>query len=293
MRAHLIVALVALAAFGASLLHGFHFDDAALLSDPAITSSAGFHAIATWLQTRPLTWLSFWLNYQASGAHPLAWHAVSLLLHAVNAALVYEVLKRLVGIPAALMAALFFAVHPIQAESVAYVFSRGTELCTLFCLLTWIAWTRGRPWLAVALFALALMAKEECAAFPLFLAFVDWRHEKSVNNKQCLAAMLALSLAAGLRVLAATAHAPHSGAGFSAGVAPLAYLSEQGYAVLRYLQLIRCSVGLHDRPSTPHSSLDSCGGVGRAHRRNRNRGVGHPAFASGNVLHRRTAFAIT
>ena len=73
---------------------------------------------------------------------------------------------------AALIAAGLFAVHPIQAEAVDYVWGRSIVLATLLTLASLHAWITGRRWLAVAWFAAALLAKEEVAAFPLVLLVI-------------------------------------------------------------------------------------------------------------------------
>ena len=242
MRPYLILAAAALVAFGASLLHGFHFDDWSLLYDPKITQAGGWQAITNLWQTRPLTWLTFWINYQVNGPSPLSWHAVNLLLHALNSALLLAVLRPVLSMRVAWMAAALFAIHPIQAESVAYVYSRGTELCTAFCLLAWMSRQRNRKWLAVVWFTLALLSKEECAAFPLFLWLTEVRVEQvrasRLERWSSLAAMLALSVVAGVHVLLATAHTPQAGAGFQAGITPVNYLAAQPVAIVRYLRLI-------------------------------------------------------
>ena len=96
MRAFLLVIAAALAAFGLTVAGSFHFDDYSLLSDPAITSPGGWLEVWRPVQTRPLTWFTFWLNYQAGGANPAGYHAVNLALHAACAALLLRVLRRLV-----------------------------------------------------------------------------------------------------------------------------------------------------------------------------------------------------
>src|ERR1035441_1728122 len=80
MRARLLLLAAALAAFGASLGSGFHFDDYAIFSNPVLTSPWGWLQVWGWRQTRPLTYLTFWLNYQAGGQDPLGYHPLQLLL---------------------------------------------------------------------------------------------------------------------------------------------------------------------------------------------------------------------
>ena len=73
------------------------------------------------------------------------------------------------------VAAALFAVHPIQAEAVNYVWARSILLAALLCFASLWNWLEGRRWMAVLWFALALLAKEEVAAFPLLLAWLEWR----------------------------------------------------------------------------------------------------------------------
>ena len=68
MRARLVLLAGALAAFCASLAAGFHFDDYAIFSDPVLGSASGWMQVWGPRQTRPLTYLTFWLNYEAEFA---------------------------------------------------------------------------------------------------------------------------------------------------------------------------------------------------------------------------------
>jgi tetratricopeptide (TPR) repeat protein len=232
MRARLLLLAGALAAFGASLGSGFHFDDYAIFSDPILRSSSGLAHLFDLRQTRPLTYLSFWLNYQIGGDHPIGYHAVNLLLHLGAVLLAYECLRRLLPERAAVIAAALFAIHPIQAEAVNYVWARSILLATVGCLASLLAWLDGRQWTAVAWFAAALLAKEECAAFPLMLWVVG------PGKTRGLAAMLLLSMAAGGRVIYATLVTPGAPAGFQAGISPWRYLAAQSVVILRYLRLL-------------------------------------------------------
>ncbi|MEO7652635.1 MAG: hypothetical protein ABIZ80_19420, partial [Bryobacteraceae bacterium] len=82
MREPLIpILLLVLVAFGASVTAPFHFDDYAILSDPVLTSPSGWWKVWRIEQTRPLTYFTFWMNYQLGGRNPAGYHAVNLLLH--------------------------------------------------------------------------------------------------------------------------------------------------------------------------------------------------------------------
>ncbi len=243
MRARLLLLAATLLAFGASLASGFHFDDYAIFSDPLLTSAGGWTGALTLRQTRPLTYLTFWLNYAIGGGAPILYHAVNLALHLGAVWLAYECLRRLLPERAAWGAAAIFALHPLQAESVDYVWSRSIVLATLLCLAAMWEWLEGRYWVAAAWFAVALLAKEEVAAFPLVLWWLGRRPEADVEKKDgrtrgaACAAMLVLAAAAGARTAYATFVTAGSGAGLQAGITPGRYFLAQGPVILRYLRL--------------------------------------------------------
>ena len=234
MRARLLLAAAALIAFGASLGSGFHFDDYYIFSS---------HTLDLWSlrQTRPLTMLSFLLN----GREPVALHAVNLILHLAAVLLAFECLRRLMPERPALIAAAIFAVHPLQAEAVDYIWGRSIVLAALFCFSSLLCWLTGRRWLAVACFAAALLAKEEAAAFPIVIFLLDRK-----RGRLQIATMLALSLAAGLRVIYATAVTPGAPAGVQAGITPWHYFLAQGVVVWRYLRLLAVPYGFTVDPQT-------------------------------------------
>ncbi len=197
------------------------------------------------LQSRPLTQFTFWLNYQVGGSNPIGYHAANLSLHLLAVWLLYGALRRLIPENAALIACTIFALHPIQAEPVVYIFARGTLLATVFCLLTLRAWLDKRYWPAVGWFALALLSKEECVTFPLFLLML----QRALLPG---AAMLALAGAAGVRVLLATALTKGSGAGVQAGITPIELFLD---ARSRYLALsppARAAVRVHSGSRHSH-----------------------------------------
>src|ERR1019366_1367806 len=81
MRERLLLLAAASIAFGASLGSGFHFDDYAIFSDPALQSARGWLDVWAPLQTRPLTWFTFWLNRQLGAGDPMGYHLFNLLFH--------------------------------------------------------------------------------------------------------------------------------------------------------------------------------------------------------------------
>jgi len=195
---------------------------------------------------RPLTYLTFWVNERLGDRNPAGYHAVNLVLHLVAVLLLWMALRRLVPAKAAWIAAAIFAVHPFQAEPVNYIFARSTTLATLLCLASLVSWTRDRRWRAVVWFGAALLAKEECVAFPLLLLLLEVGrpHEEGKIGAALktalppIFAMLALAALAGLRVLAATSEIAGSGAGAQAGISWRSYGLAQGLVILRYLRML-------------------------------------------------------
>ena len=149
-----------------------------------------------------------------------------------------------------MIAVAIFAVHPFQADPVNYIFARSTLLATLLCIASLESWTRERYWLAVAWFAIALLAKEECVAFPVFLFLLSLAKSRLAKVWMPITAMFFLAAAAGLRVMLLT-RVPGSGAGTQAGVSAQSYLLAQGVAILRYLRLLLIPWGFTVDPDIP------------------------------------------
>ncbi len=143
-----------------------------------IWSFSAFHA-GNW---HPLTWLSHMADVEMFGLNPMGHHAVNLLLHVANAILLCLLLRQLTGfLGRSLVVALFFALHPLHVESVAWISERKDVLSTFFWLLAMIAyvWYASKPSLkryipVVVLFALGLMAKQMLVTLPLILLLVDY-----------------------------------------------------------------------------------------------------------------------
>ncbi len=226
-----------------------------MLRDPMIASADGWREIWRPLQTRPLTEFSFWLSYRLGGDSAAGFHAWNIALHAFNTALVWVILRGLLP-SAAFAAAVVFALHPMQSEPVNYVFARSTLLMSAFCLVSLWCWVRQRFVLAAFAFAMALLAKEECVTFPLFLLLLEWSRNGKLARQHWItsAAMLALSLAAGIRAIAATAAIGGSGAGYAAAISPLEYFRAQGVVILGYVHMVLVLYGFTVDPQIDQPS---------------------------------------
>ncbi|RMF85839.1 MAG: phospholipid carrier-dependent glycosyltransferase, partial [Nitrospinota bacterium] len=134
---------------------------------------------------RPLLLLSYRLDTFFWGFRPFGFHLTNLLLHTLNAVLVYWLACHLLpSARSAWLAALFFAAHPIHTESVSWISGRTDLIVTLFLLaafLSFLSLQRGQGrgkglFLSLLLFcfALALLAKENALVFPLLLLGYRW-----------------------------------------------------------------------------------------------------------------------
>ena len=143
----------------------------------------------------PITWLTLGFDYVLWGMNPAGYHLTSLILHCANAVLFYVLLTALLQLAcgpdaakarwAAAGGALFFAIHPLRVESVAWVTERRDVVCGLFFLFTLLSYLRHhreakspskrRRWFAVSLtcYVLSLLAKPISMTLPLVLLVLD------------------------------------------------------------------------------------------------------------------------
>lgn len=185
----LALALATFALYLPTLANDFvHLDDPEyVLNNPVVQQGITLEGIrwaftttrfANWL---PITWLSHMLDCELFGLWAGGHHLTSSALHALNAALVFLVLRRMTGsLWRAAAVAAVFAVHPLRVESVAWVAERKDVLCATFGLLTifvWVGYCRtasaARYVTALVLYALGLMSKTMIVTLPFLLLLLD------------------------------------------------------------------------------------------------------------------------
>ena len=175
-----------------------NYDDPDYVSaNPHVQTGLGWQNLRWALTTgyasnwHPLTWLSHMLDWQLFGNNPGAQHLVSVVIHALNTALLFLVLRRMTGAHwRCAIAAILFGVHPLRAESVAWISERKDVLSTFFFFLCLGAYAlyvenrkeheprlgKGLGWYCAALgcFTLGLMSKPMLVTAPLMLLLLDY-----------------------------------------------------------------------------------------------------------------------
>jgi tetratricopeptide (TPR) repeat protein len=134
---------------------------------------------ANWI---PLTWLSLMLDATLYGRWPDGYHITNVALHVTNVLLVFVVFSRMThSVSRSAFVAALFAIHPLHAESVAWVTERKDVLCTLFGLLSLGAYVRyaGQPrrgpYVAAFCFLLlSLLAKQTYVTLPCVFLLLDY-----------------------------------------------------------------------------------------------------------------------
>jgi protein O-mannosyl-transferase len=204
----IVLAAGTLALYAPLLRHGFlNYDDPAyILNNPHVNTGLTWSGIvwafnnggyaANW---HPLTWISHMIDCQVFGLHPAGHHLVNLLFHTANTVLLFILLNYMTGAMwrSAFVAALF-AWHPLHVESVAWASERKDVLSAFFWMLTLLAYAKAvrcskKPetdgqqdlslvtchsslyyWLALLLFACALMSKPMVVTLPFVLLLLDY-----------------------------------------------------------------------------------------------------------------------
>jgi len=156
------------------------------VTENALMTNPTLHGILTTPYAgnfHPLTMASLVLNYTLSGMNAGSYHWLNLLLHLANTAFVFFFIRKLSGgrLWTSVLTALFFGIHPMHVESVAWISERKDVLYAFFYLiglLTYLRYleTKGWSWLLCAwiAFVLSCASKPAAVVFPLTLLAIDW-----------------------------------------------------------------------------------------------------------------------
>ncbi len=214
----LVLVVVTFVAYQPTWHAGFIWDDDDhLTSNPAMASVAGLKQIWSSLRVSryyPLTLTSFWAQRRLWGLDPLPYHAVNVSLQAVNAVLLWLLLRRL-QVRGAWVAAAVWAVHPVNVETVAWVTELKNTQSGLFFLLALLAFLRFedglRPrdyGLALACGVAAMLSKPSTVVLPgVMLLCIWWQHNAwRLRDFLRVAPLVAFALGMSLLTIAEQCH---------------------------------------------------------------------------------------
>ena len=198
----LLLVLAAIAPYLRTLAFGYVLDDTyAIRGNAALTGWSSLGQV--WLQQfggdggpffglyRPLTSTIFALVWNLGAKWPLWFHLTALAMHAVATLLVFRLLRRALGQWAALIAALWFAVHPVHVEAVANITNTSEVLVAIWTVLLAL-FLAGRassekplPWsaaaIAGALYMAAMFSKESGAMAAPVALLVAWGWQRDLR----------------------------------------------------------------------------------------------------------------
>ncbi len=222
----LLVLLTCLAYFPA-LGGGFIWDDVLYVTKAdLIKAPNGLYRF--WFTSDPVDYYpvsnsSLWVEWRLWGMNPAGYHVTNLILHIASALLLWRILWTL-SVAGGYLAALIFAVHPVEVEAVAWISQRKDVLATLFFLMS-VLWylrdeeargtgendinarkgtekTRNRHvlggwyWLSALAFVLAMLSKGSAAILPVvLLGFILWRRKARLGDLLRLAPFFLIAAA--------------------------------------------------------------------------------------------------
>lgn len=202
-----LLALILLTAYFPVLQNGFIWDDDRYLTDnPFLADSEGLKHL--WLDVRsrpqyyPMVFTTFWIEHQLWDLSPIGYHINNVLLHAINAILLWRILSFL-DIPDAWLVSAVFALHPVHVESVAWITERKNVLSGVFYLLSLYTFLRfyfpvktdfsceesvknRSPLfycLSLFFFICALFNKTVTGSLPAVIVLIFWWKQNCINLK--------------------------------------------------------------------------------------------------------------
>jgi len=198
----LLLATVVATLYSVSLGHNFLFDEENLIIwNPYIKDLSlipelfkrGFfyfqgRATPLWTEYyRPLTSVTFALDYHFWKGNPLGYNLTNVVLHVLSCILLLRVLLKMYkNVWAAFLSALLYSVHTIHTEAVTYTASRSDLLMGVLALSVLLLYWNSH--LKSALFAggLSLFVKESAVLIPVYLVFLEWCFLKSGFKRAAL-----------------------------------------------------------------------------------------------------------
>lgn len=130
----------------------------------------------------PLTWLSLMIDYQLFGVHSGGYHLTNIVLHVMSSLLLFWLFHRMTAsVWRSAFAAVFFALHPLRVESVAWIAERKDVLSAFFWMMTLCLYvyytektTNKRYLLVILCFMGGLLSKPMVVTLPVIMILLDY-----------------------------------------------------------------------------------------------------------------------
>lgn len=189
------ILLLTTIAFSPSLKNGFtNWDDNVYIGENDLIKSVKVDNIKKMFDTEnhvslnyhPITILSLAIDYKLSGYHAKTYHITNVLFHLLNTALVFWFIFLLSNkkIMVAVIVALFFGIHPMHVESVAWISERKDVLYTFFFMGALVAYYKyldaegknkiGLYVFILILFLLSVLSKAMAVVLPVVFLLLDY-----------------------------------------------------------------------------------------------------------------------
>jgi len=196
--------------YSPSLKGDFVFDDWLNIAYPEgihlkELGSAGLQKVFTEsrLKSRAVANLTFALNYYFHGLNTLGYHLVNVLVHCLNALLLFLLVRRTLEISGykgsdrrifwiSFLTAAIWAGHPLQTQSVSYIVQRMNSLAAMFYLVSILAYIQGRITrkhsyycfaISAVACACAIFSKENAATLPLTILIYEWFFLQNLSGR--------------------------------------------------------------------------------------------------------------
>ncbi len=268
-----ILLLLGIIIYSNSFECSFQFDDSyTIVNNTKIRNLADINTLWNSSPNRPVAFLTFAINYHFSKLDVRYWHLVNLIIHLINAILVWWLTLLIFSSPVmkdqkiaghkkllAFITALLFISHPLATQSVTYIVQRMTSLVALFYLLSIVLYVRARLTdrgiiAKILLFSgsfvsvvLAMRTKENAFTLPfailLFEFFFIRTRKLSIHFKDYRVILL-IVLFLGMILVILSRHSfdifkPISPAGHPESVlTPYYYFLTQFNVIVKYIQLL-------------------------------------------------------
>lgn len=268
-----IIILLGIIIYSNSFNCSFHFDDLSnIVANPKIKNLSDISAWWNFVPSRPVGNFTFALNYHFSQLNVTSWHVVNLVIHLINACLVWWLSRLILSTPAmkghpiagkkevfALFAALLFVSHPLATQAVTYIVQRLASLVAMFYIFSLILYVKARLtnkenrskyFLFTGSFIsaiLAMMTKENAFTLPfaivLFEIFFLQTKKFSINFKDFRIILLTAAFVGIIAIIPLKFSfsifqpiPPQQGHLYT--ITPLNYLFTEFSVIIKYIQLL-------------------------------------------------------